>query len=320
MTGTLQNQKTFFSMGTVNTITVSEKSDEALAAAKERVKKIESKLSATSPDSEISVINKNAGVCPTTVSPETLKLIKRSLKYSELTDGRFDMSAGPLTMLWNKALEDGILPEFDEVIKAKNLVDYRDIILDEEKRTVMLRNKGQRLDTGAVAKGYAADEVRKLLESYGMHDAIINVGGVLINMGTSQEIGIQKPFAPEGHYFASLDLPEGKAVVSSRNYDHTRIIDDHLVHRIADVRTGLPSKSGVISATLIGDSAEELDAFAAASMVYGAEQSIKFLESRNIDAVFITDERKVYITENLADRIKIKKSLPLLSRRYHLCR
>ena len=88
MTGTLQNQKTFFSMGTVNTITVSEKSDEALAAAKERVKKIESKLSATSPDSEISVINKNAGVCPTTVSPETFRLIKRSLNYSELTDRR----------------------------------------------------------------------------------------------------------------------------------------------------------------------------------------------------------------------------------------
>ena len=320
MTGTLQNQKTFFAMGTVNTITVFEEADEALAAAKDRVKKIESKLSAASPDSEISVINKNAGVSPVTVSPETFRLIKRALTYSELTDGRFDLSAGPLTGLWNRALEDGILPEFDEVIKAKNLVDYRDIILDNDKRTVMLKSKGQMLDTGAVAKGYAADEVRKLLESYNVHDAMINIGGVIINTGTSREIGIQKPFAPEGHYFASLDLPEGKAVVSSRNYDHARMIDDQLVHRITDIRTGLPSKSGVISVTLIGDSAEELDAYATVSMINGAEQSIKFLESRNIDAVFITDERKVYVTENLEDEIKIKKGLPLLHRRYHLCR
>ena len=110
MTETLQNQKTFFAMGTVNTITVFEEADEALAAAKERVKKLESKLTTSSPDSEISVINKNAGVCPTTVSPETFRLIERGLKYSEITDGRFDMSAGPLTKLWNQALDDGILP------------------------------------------------------------------------------------------------------------------------------------------------------------------------------------------------------------------
>ncbi len=320
MTETLQNQKTFFAMGTVNTITVFEEANEALAAAKERVKKLESKLMTSSPDSEISVINKNAGVCPTTVSPETFRLIERGLKYSEITDGRFDMSAGPLTKLWNQALDDGILPEFDEVIKAKNLVDYRDIITDPAKRTVMLRNKGQSLDTGAVAKGYAADEVRKLLESYGLHDAMINVGGVIINMGSSCQIGIQKPFAPDGHSFASLSLPEGKAVVSSRNYDHTRIIDNQAVHRIVDIRKGLPSKSGVISVTLIGDNAEELDAYATAAMIAGAEKSMKFFESRNIEAVFITDERKIYVTDNLEDEIKIKKGLPLLRRRYQLCR
>lgn len=88
MIGTVQTQKMFFAMGTVNTITVFDEADEALSAAKERVKDLDRKLSAYSHDSEIYSINSHAGIAPVAVSMDTFRLIKHSVMYSRLTDGQ----------------------------------------------------------------------------------------------------------------------------------------------------------------------------------------------------------------------------------------
>ena len=96
---------------------------------------------------------------------------------------------------------------------------HKDIILDSERRTVMLKHKGQQLDLGAVAKGYAADEVRNLMLTYGIKNAMINFGGTVINLGQTRRIGVQKPFSPNGKSFASINIPDGKAVVSSGLYE-----------------------------------------------------------------------------------------------------
>lgn len=303
MTNTVHTQKMFFAMGTVNTITVFEEADEALSAAKNCVKELERKLSAYSRGSEISAVNRNAGISPVAVSKDTFRLIKHSVVYSQLTGGCFDITSRPLSQLWKNAMKCGELPNAKDLFKVKALVSYNGIILDSERRTVMLKKRGQQLDLGAVAKGYAADEVRKLLLTYGIKNAMINFGGTIINLGQFRRIGIQKPFSPNGKTFASLEIPDGKAVVSSGLYEQFCMIDGQLIHHIADIRTGFPSDSGLIAVTLIGDCAEELDALATAAFIMGAQQSMKLLKLRNIEALFITDKQEIYVTEKLKSEL-----------------
>lgn len=305
MIDTVRTQKIFFAMGTVNTVTLFEESDEALSAAKERVKDLDRKLSAYSHDSEIYSINSCAGISPVAVSMDTFRLIKHSVMYSRLTDGLFDITSRPLSQLWKNAVKCGQLPDESTLNEARKLVNYRDIILDYQKRTVMLKNKGQQIDLGAIAKGYAADEVRNILHAYGIENAVINFGGTVINMGQQRNIGIQKPFAPNGQSAASIKIGNGKAVVSSGLYEQFCIIDDSFIHHITDIRTGKPSDSGLLGVTLVGDNAEELDVLATAAFIMGAEKSMQLLKQRNIEALFITDDKKVYVTENLREKIRM---------------
>ena len=305
MIDTVRTQKIFFAMGTVNTVTLFEESDEALSSAKERVKDLDRKLSAYSHDSEIYSINSCAGISPVAVSMDTFRLIKHSVMYSMLTDGLFDITSRPLSQLWKNAVKCGQLPDENTLNEARKLVNYRDIILDYQKRTVMLKNKGQQIDLGAIAKGYAADEVRNILHAYGIENAVINFGGTVINMGQQRNIGIQKPFAPNGQSAASIKIGNGKAVVSSGLYEQFCIIDDSFIHHITDIRTGKPSDSGLLGVTLVGDNAEELDALATAAFIMGAEKNMELLKQRNIEALFITDDKKVYVTENLREKIRM---------------
>ena len=256
MIDTVRTQKIFFAMGTVNTVTVFEEADEALSAAKERVKDLDRKLSAYSHDSEIYAINSRAGISPVAVSMDTFRLIKHSVIYSRLTDGLFNITSRPLSQLWKNAVKCGQCPNESILDEARKLVNYRDIILDYQKRTVMLKNKGQQIDLGAIAKGYAADEVRNILHAYGIKNAVINFGGTVINMGQQRNIGIQKPFAPNGQSAASIKIGNGKAVVSSGLYEQFCIIDDSFIHHITDIRTGKPSDSGLLGVSLVGDNAE----------------------------------------------------------------
>lgn len=113
------------------------------------------------------------------------------------------------------------------------------------------------------------------------------------------------PFAPNGQSAASIKVENGKAVVSSGLYEQFCIIDGSFIHHIADIRTGKPSDSGSLGVTLIGDNAEELDALATAAFIMGAEKSIELLKQHNIEALFITGDNKVYVTENLREIIRM---------------
>ena len=116
------------------------------------------------------------------------RLIKHSVMYSRITDGLFDITSRPLSQLWKNVVKCGQLPDENTLKEARKLVNYKDIILDYQKRTVMLKNKGQQIDLGAIAKGYAADEVRNILHTYGIENALINFGGTVINMGQQRNI------------------------------------------------------------------------------------------------------------------------------------
>ena len=306
MTGLLQTQKIFFAMGTVNTVTVFEPAKKALSAAGTFVSELNRRLSAFAADSEISAVSRNAGLAPVRVSADNFRLIERAVGYAEITDGCFDITSRPLSQLWKHAVRSGVLPDDNALRHARSLVNCQDIILDSTRQTVMLKQKGQQLDLGGIAKGFAADEIRNILLSYGVRDAVINLGGTVLNMGAPRTVGLQTPFAPNGQYFASLELKDGTAAVSSGVYEQCRAVSGRRIHHIADPRSGCPSDSGLLAVTLIGQKAEELDALATAALILGAEKSTELLKQRGIEAVFITDDRKVFVTDHLKKRLRMK--------------
>lgn len=296
-------QKMFFALGTVNTLTVfSEGLDDVLLKAKNRVNELHNKLSAFDETSEVGQINKNAGVCPVKVSDDTLTLIERSVSYSKQTNGMFDITIHPLSMLWKKSIAEKSLPSKDEIKKRLHLTDYRDILIDRINKTVMLRQKNQAIDLGAVAKGCVADEVRGIFLEENIKEAIINLGGTVITIGEIRKIGLQNPYEKTGTAFGSLSL-QNKAVVSSGLYEQGFTLGGKTYHHIINPKTGYPAESDLAGVTLIGDSAEELDALSTTAIMSGVNSSAGFLGICGIEAVFITKENKIYTTNGLAGQL-----------------
>ena len=300
----IKKQRIFFALGTVNTLTYFDSADEqAVNEAVHRVRQLHDMLSAFDVNSEISKINFSAGKAPVRVSPETLKLVTDSVIYSRLTGGTFDITTRCLSKLWKSAISTGIEPLDSEIENALLLTGWRDILIDKKRKTVMLRREGMKMDLGAIAKGYAADEVRKIFVRHRIENAIINLGGTVITMGENT-IGLQDPFRKTGASFASIRLAD-KAVVSSGTYEQCLKKDGTLLHHIIDPKTGYPAATELVSVTLTGDSAEELDALSTSVLMLGIKKGMALLKERGIEGIFVTNDGRVYATEGLKDILTI---------------
>ena len=295
-------QTIFFAMGTVCSITVySAGHKAAVSAAKERVLSMHGKWNAYDPQSEVSHINRNAGIAFTRVSVDTRFLLERSISLSKLTNGIFDITTTPISQLWKDSIKAQILPLDIERERAAALVEYRDIIMNKE--AVMLKRKGQRIDLGAVAKGTAADEVRRILSEHGVDNALINLGGTVIVMGEEQSVGIQNPFERTGTAFASVKL-RNKAVVSSGLYEQGFTQGGKTYHHIIDPRTGFPSDSELAGITLIGDSAELLDVLSTTAFIMSVSKAAQLLKRFQAEAILVAKDGKVFVTDGLTDKFR----------------
>lgn len=303
MTNTRTNL--FFALGTANSVSVpADAGEHVLRLAQERVTELNNRLSVFREDSEISRVNEAAGRRFVEVHPDTLTLVRASVRYSELTGGVFDLTARPLVALWGIGKKEKFIPSPQEIEQARALVNFRDILIREKNNALMLRRPGQALDLGAIAKGYAADEVRKLLFAQGVSDALVNLGGTVVAMGRPREVGIQHPWKPTGTVLGKLRVKD-QAVVTSGFYEKYFLRDGIRYHHILDPRTGYPSDSGLAGVTLIGGSAMELDALATAIFILGPEKGAALLQRCGAEAIFITQSGDVMTTNGLKNEFTL---------------
>lgn len=293
-------RKTFRALGTVNTIIVPDSCFEALQKAEQRVLELDDRFSVFKEDSEISRINRAAGLDFVKVHSDTLGIIKAALRFSQRSEGTFDISARPLVELWGIGKKGNRIPSSGEIAEGKQLVDYRDIVLDETSQSVMLRRPLQALDLGGIAKGYAADEVQRILLEHGCKDALINLGGTVIAMGDPRTIGIQDPRKEAGIPMGKLQIANC-SLVTSGSYEKYFIRDGIRYHHIIDPRTGFPARSELLGVTLIGGSAMELDALSTAVFILGIQKGLQLLGKTGIEAVFIQESLDVFTTPALRD-------------------
>ncbi len=303
-------QKTEAIMGTNITITVvassAKEGEAAIDAGMAELRRLDAMMSLYKDDSEITKVNLAAGKSPVQVSPEMIEIVQDAIAASALSGGVFDITIGPLAVLWQMRLKEGKVPTDEEITRIRPLVNYRNIVVDEKASTIFLKKSGMIIDLGGM-KGYMADRVKELFRKRGIKNAVIAVAGDIWVLGHREDgkpwrIGVQHPREPD-KTLAILDLSD-KYISTSGDYERFVIKEKKRYHHIIDPRTGKPS-TGVISATLIGDRGALIDPLTKAPFILGAAEGLNIVKKVGADAIIVDDQGKIYMSDgvrNLLDQ------------------
>ncbi|MFW5736433.1 MAG: FAD:protein FMN transferase [Halanaerobium sp.] len=287
-----------------------ENSELAVEESMERIKEIENLMSKTIDTSDIYKLNNN----PETeieIDNESRKVLEKAVEFAELTAGDFDPTIGALVELWGIGSEDAAVPEESEIESALANTGYEHLNLNDN--SAEITKKGVKLDLGGIAKGYAAEEVKKIVQKYDVEHAFVNLGGNVLVIGDKVEgspwkIGIQDPREGRGSVMAVVDAVD-LTIVTSGNYERYFEEDGELYHHILDPKTGYPAENNLLSVSIISENSFDADALSTAVYVMGLEKGMEFIENmENVDVMFITKELKVYLSSGIEEKVNIKNS------------
>lgn len=247
----------------------------------EEIERVEAALSTYRSTSELSRINTYADAMPVTTDPEVFGLIGRALAFSRQTDGAFDITVGRLMKAWGFFRGQGRFPSTDELAEARKQTGWQYVTLDTTARAVRLGRMGLQLDMGAIGKGYAIDQVVRLLRAQG-------VSAVLIGTGQSSYYAVG---APPGEAGWPIKVPvpfdraqtlstvrlRDAALSTSGNYEKFFELEGRRYCHIMDPRTGRPVE-GMVQVTVIAPSAADSDALATSVFVLGPDAGKTLLD------------------------------------------
>jgi len=274
-------------------------SDALLEAAADRIRALEDALSTTREESEISRLNRDG---ETNVSEETYRILTRSLELCRETGGALDITVYPVVRAWGFTTQEYRVPESGEIAALLETVDYRGIARDDSTRAVSLPESAE-IDLGAVTKGYVVDVLRSLFEEVGVHDALFNLGGNVLTMGTKPDgslwhVGIQDP---QGGLLGTVEITD-KALITSGGYERYFEDEDGNVYwHIMDPQTGYPADGGLISVTVMGDEGIRCDALSTALFIMGTEGAVAFWRAQgDFDMLLVTSDGRLLLTPDAA--------------------
>ncbi|MEP6713565.1 MAG: FAD:protein FMN transferase, partial [Ferruginibacter sp.] len=254
-------------------------------------------------DSQTNLVNRHAGVAPVAVDKEVFGLIQRSIKISEITQGAFDITYGSIDKkLWNFDKTMASLPDIQVAKQLVKLINYRNIILNENDNTVLLKEKGMRIGFGGIGKGYAAEKAKNLLIKKGIKSGIVNAAGDLTAWGYQPNgkpwtIGIADPNAAR-QAFSHFDITN-TSIATSGNYEKFVMIDGKKYSHTIDPKTGLPV-TGIKSVTIISQNAELADAMATPVMIMGAKVGLDMINQvKGLACIIIDDNDIIYSSKNI---------------------
>lgn len=265
--------------------------EKAVRESQERLKQIDSVFSNYREDSILTEVNNNASVSPVKVPAEFIDLAKKSIEFSKLTDGAFDITVGNLYELWKSSSKENLLPGKSQIESALKCTGYKKIEIDSVNNTVAFNSNCLELDFGAIGKGYAVDEVVKIVRSHGIKKGLINFGGNIYALDKQKgekgwEVGINDPFNLSSVIdFIKLDK---LGVATSGDYQKYFLVDGKRYSHIIDPHTGLPVEN-LSSVTVLADSATKADALSTAFSVMGKNKTKEFGDNEGVAGVMIID-------------------------------
>ena len=274
----------------------------AMADAYAEMRRVEALLSKYRPDSQISKINQFAGenqFIP--VDPEVHDILQRSLQYSVMTNGLFDITIGSLVDLWGIGTEHERVPKDSELKHVLPYIDYRNVEI-QVNQGVRLRYPEVKLDLGGIAKGYSIDRGIAVLRSHNISSALLNAGGDIRCIGVKPDgspwrIGVQHP--RESGLLGVIELQD-ISVATSGDYERYFMYQGTRYHHIFVPSTGMPARE-CQSVTIIADTAETADVLATAVFIMGPERGMKFIEEHaDIEGMIVRSDGEIIKSSGFA--------------------
>lgn len=300
-----------FAMGTViNQRVYGYNLEDITATVMEELERLEALLTFNAPGGDVNKLNENAGKNSVELDPHTIAILEKSQEVAELSGGAFDVTVGPLVKAWGIGSDEPRILEESEIQELLPLIDYRDLVIEGNK--AFLKREGQMVDLGGIAKGYAGDVAAEIYRSHGINSAFINLGGNVVTIGSKPDgspwvVGIRDPRGPNPNTTTHVGavLVKDKSVVTAGDDQRYFDYNGQRYHHILNPHTGYPAQSDLLSVTLITETSLEADALDTAVFILGLEKGREMLEKYgNVEAVFLTKDKKVYVTDGLKDNFE----------------
>ena len=303
-------------MGTIIQITSvgvpEEKAGPVLEAALGEMQRLEALLSEWRPDSDVSKVNAAAGDAPVVVGPELLDNVRVALEVARWSDGAFDISWAALRGLYLFQPGQERVPTDAELKERLKLVGWKNILLDESKKTVFLRKRGMMLGLGGIAKGYALEKAAGLLRDGGLENYMIFGGGQVLVQGMKGDrgwrVGVQHPRLND--YFAFVES-RGGSIATSGDYEHAFIRDGVRWHHIIDLKTGRPAQE-TSSVTVISSSPFYADAIDTALFIMGPKKALAKLATApgpRAEALIVGSDMRVHTSAGMQEMLIMRAEL-----------
>ncbi len=236
---------------------------------------------------------------PTKVSAELFEILQQAEQISHLTAGRFDVTVGPFAKMWRRAKRENKLPSKQELSLAKSTVGYKNVCLNSKDTTIVFEKYGMQIDLGAIAKGYTADKVLKVLESFNIRRALVDFGGDIVTSNpplNKKGWNIEVRFTNHlGRQVSEVLVVSNTAIATSGDLYQKLVIDGKTYSHIIDPSTGLGITKS-IQVTIIAPSALLADSYASAFSVMHKKDIKKLLRKNKDLQAFI-----VSLTNNSTD-------------------
>jgi thiamine biosynthesis lipoprotein len=276
----------------------------AVAAVMAEMRRIDAQFSPYIETSQLSRANRLAPAAtaekPLAISLELARIIDKSLYYSRLSEGAFDITFASLGRYYDYRKGEKPSPEQHEALLP--VIDYRLVKLDLRAPSLYFEHPQVYLDLGGIAKGYAVDQGIDIVRRFGVEHASISAGGDSRVLGNKQGrpwlVGIKNPRAEDS---IAIALPlEDVAISTSGDYERYFMDSDgNRVHHILNPRTGQPT-SGIASVTIIGPQGFDTDPLSTTVFVLGVEKGLTLINQLpGFDAVIITSAGKVHYSHGL---------------------
>ena len=276
--------------------------NEFIDAAIAEVSRIENLVSDWKPETQISKVNQNAGIQAVKVDDEIFQLVKRAIKVSKLTDGAFDISYASMDKIWKFDGSMKEMPTAEAIKKSVEKIGYQKIILDENAKTIFLKDKGMKLGLGGIAQGFIADKIKTLLVSKGCTSGIANVSGDIAAWGKQPDgkpwtVGIINPMN-KNKVFATFPLIDS-GVETSGTYEKYVTFNGIRYSHIINPKTGYPAQ-GIVSVTIFAKQTEMADVLAKGVFLFGVDAGLNFVNQlKGIECIIVDDKGKIFSSKGI---------------------
>lgn len=251
------------------------------------LEKVNAQMSTYRADSELSRFNRSQSTDWFTVSLETAQVVELALQYHQLTDGSFDVTVGPLVDLWGfgPAPEPMQTPTQQQIAEIMPLVGSGKLQVRMDPPALRKTVAGLRVDLSAIAKGHGVDRVAAVLDSIGIADYFVEIGGEIRTRGYRHDgqpwqVGIERPNRNQREVHQVIGL-SNQSMATSGDYRNVIQLDGQEFSHFMDPSTGRPVPFEIASVSVIADNCAVADAIATGLMAAGFQKATKLIEKHN---------------------------------------